>query len=149
MKKTIARAADARGLRELLSVSIQDAAVRDAFVQGRSSSRTGLSTTLPPGARGNPSVRSQSLSQPMTRPYSGGTTSGRAGATVVLNFEAAQLEPLERALSQYIGPLARTLVRREAAKHREWGALLQALAAQIDKPEDRERFLASGIKLAR
>jgi len=67
----------------------------------------------------------------------------------VSNFEPDQLEQLERALSQHIGPLARTLVRREAARHREWSALLQALAAQIDKPEDRQRFLAAAGKAPR
>jgi serine/threonine protein kinase len=153
MKKSVSRAADAQGLRELLSVSIQDPAVREAFVSGSSGSRTGANTTLPPGGRSNPSVRSQPLTQPITRPYSGSSTSGRSStrssASGVSNFEPAQLEPLERALSQHIGPLARTLVRREAAKHREWAALLQALAQQIDKPEDRQRFMAAGVKLAR
>lgn len=89
----------------------------------------------------------------ISRPYSGSSTRGRSNtrsnASGVPNFEPAQLEPLERALSQHIGPLARTLVRREAAKHREWAALLQALAQQIDKPEDRQRFMAAGVKLAR
>jgi hypothetical protein len=66
----------------------------------------------------------------------------------VSHFGPAQLDPLERALSQHIGPLARTLVRREAAKHHDWAALLQALAQQIDKPEDRQRFLSAAIKLA-
>ncbi|MFN4351023.1 MAG: protein kinase domain-containing protein [Hylemonella sp.] len=149
MKKSVSRAADAQGLRELLSVSIQDPAAREAFVSGSSGSRTGANTTLPPGGRSNPSVRSQPLTQPITRPYSGSSTSGRSNASGVSNFEPAQLEPLERALSQHIGPLARTLVRREAAKHSEWAALLQALAQQIDKPDDRQRFMAAGVKLAR
>ncbi len=86
----------------------------------------------------------------ISRPYSGSSTRGRSNrrsnTSGVPNFE---LEPLERALNQHIGPLARTLVRREAAKHREWAALLQALAQQIDKPEDRQRFMAAGVKLAR
>lgn len=153
MKKSVSRAADAQGLRELLSVSIQDPAAREAFVSGSSSGRTGANTTLPPGGRSNPSVRSQPLTQPITRQHSGSSISGRSStrssASGVSNFEPAQLEPLERALSQHIGPLARTLVRREAAKHREWAALLQALAQQIDKPEDRQRFMAAGVKLAR
>lgn len=151
MKKSVSRAADAQSLRELLSVSIQDPAAREAFVSGVS--RTGANTTLPPGGRGNPSVRSQVMTQPLTRPHSGSSISGRSGtrsgASGVSNFEPGQLEPLERALSQHIGPLARTLVRREAARHREWSALLQALAQQIDKPEDRQRFMAAGVKLAR
>lgn len=147
MKKSVSRAADAQALREMLSVSIQDLVARAAFVAGRS--RREQTTTLPPG-RTHP--LSQPLSQPISRPYSGSAnTSGRTSASTrtgsgVPNFEPAQLEPLERALSQYIGPLSKTLVRREASKQTEWGALLQALAAQIDKPEDRQRFLTAASK---
>lgn len=147
MKKTLGRARDAQGLRELLAVSIQDAAAREAFIQGRHST----------------SVRSQPLSQPLTQPLTtqppgaapgarGSRTvpvSGRGPASGVPNFEPAQLEVLERALSQHIGPLARTLVRREAARHQAWNALLQALAQQIDKAEDRQRFLAAAGKAPR
>lgn len=145
MKKTLGRASDAQGLRELLAVSIQDAAAREAFIQGRHST----------------SVRSHSLSQPLTQPLTtqppgaaagarGSRTvpiSGRGPTSGVPNFEPAQLEPLERALSQHIGPLARTLVRREAAKHQDWNALVQALAQDIDKADDRQRFLAAAGKL--
>lgn len=145
MKKTLGRASDAQGLRELLAVSIQDAAAREAFIQGRHSS----------------SVRSHSLSQPLTQPLTtqppgaaagarGSRTvpiSGRGPTSGVPNFEPAQLEPLERALSQHIGPLARTLVRREAAKHQDWNALVQALAQDIDKAADRQRFVAAAGKL--
>jgi serine/threonine protein kinase len=145
MKKTLGRASDAQGLRELLAVSIQDAAAREAFIQGRHST----------------SVRSHSLSQPLTQPLTtqppgaaagarGSRTvpiSGRGPTSGVPNFEPAQLEPLERALSQHIGPLARTLVRREAAKHQDWNALVQALAQDIDKAADRQRFLAAAGKL--
>ncbi|MFN4361679.1 MAG: protein kinase domain-containing protein [Hylemonella sp.] len=141
MKKTLGRASDAQGLRELLAVSIQDAAAREAFIQGRHST----------------SVRSQPLSQPLTQPLTtlppgvapgarGARTvpvSGRGPASGVPNFEPAQLEVLERTLSQHIGPLARTLVRREAAKHQDWNALVQALALEIDKAADRQRFLSA------
>lgn len=141
MKKTLGRAADAQGLRELLAVSIQDAAARAAFIEGRHST----------------SVRSQPLSQPLTQPLTtqppGAASGQRSSRTVpvsgrgpssgVPNFEPAQLEVLERALSQHIGPLARTLVRREAAKHQDWNALVQALALEIDKSADRQRFLAA------
>lgn len=156
MKKSVARAVDAQGLRELLSVSIQDVAVREGFLHPKSS-RSGLTATAESSSRSSVSVHSQSLSQPsslpLSSPVSGASVSGRSATRTttsgVSHFESGQLEPLERALSQHIGPLARTLVRREAAKHREWAALLQALAQQIDKPEDRQRFMAAGVKLAR
>lgn len=147
MKKSVSRAADVQALREMLSVSIQDPTARAAFVQGRNR-RGDLTTTLPPGRS---QLLSQPLSQPLSRPHSGNSSrsssSARTGGSGVPNFEPAQLEPLERALSQYIGPLSRTLVRREAARQTEWGALLQALAGQIDKPEDRQRFLTAAGKV--
>ena len=155
MKKSVARASDARGLRELLSVSIQDPVVRTNFVQGPSSRRGDFSTTMPPSGRGGSSVRGAPVSQPMPRSASVGgpgsqssRSTSRSQTSGVANFAPAQLDPLERALSQHIGPLARTLVRREAAKHHDWAALLQALAQQIDRPEDRQRFLSAAIKLA-
>ena len=148
MRKSVARAVSVQALRELLSVSIQDPAVRAAFVQGSSSHNSGRSTTLSPSSRQDASTRSQPLSQSLSQPVSQ-TTGGRSGSSGVPNFEPAQLEPLERALSQHIGPLARTLVRREAVKHRDWSALLQALAQQIDKPEERQRFLAAAGKAPR
>lgn len=138
MRKAVARAADAQGLRELLSVSIQDAAVREAFLHPRPGGRA-AQTTVP---------LSRPLSRPISRPVAGAGASGsvRSGASGVSNFTPQALEPVERALSQFIGPLSRTLVRREASRQTAWDALLQALAQQIDKPEDRQRFLAAARK---
>ena len=50
-------------------------------------------------------------------------------------------------LSLYIGPLAKTLVRKESARHTTLGGLAKALALQIDKPDDRAKFLAAAQKL--
>ncbi|MDP3702590.1 MAG: protein kinase [Hylemonella sp.] len=153
VKKSVSRAADAQGLRELLSVSIQDAVVREAFLHPKSG-RSGLTTPLGPSSRSASALRSRPLSQPLSRPMSSPVpgASGRSATRTststsgVSNFEPEQLEPIERALSQHIGPLARTLVRREASRQTDWGELLQALAGQIDKPEDRARFLAVARK---
>lgn len=148
MRKGVARASDAQALRELLSVSIQDPAVRAAFVQGGASVPSSRTTTLPP-SRQDASSRSQPLSQPLSQTLSGRSAGTRSGPGGVSRFEPAQLEALERALSQHIGPLARTLVRRESTRHTDWNALLQALSQQIDKAEDRQRFLAAAIKAGR
>jgi hypothetical protein len=62
-------------------------------------------------------------------------------------FGVEQQALLERTLSQHIGPLAKTLVRKEMARQSNWSELLQALARHIDKPNDRAKFLASAAKL--
>ena len=65
----------------------------------------------------------------------------------VHTFSAEQQALLERALSRHIGPLAKTLVRKEAARQAHWGDLLQALARHIDKPGDRTTFLGDAGKI--
>ena len=145
VKKALPRATDGQGLRELLAVSIPDELAREAFLAGRSiTGSVRGSNTLPP-----------QVSRPLNtsgsnRVASGfgptGTTTGLP-PTQALHFETARLEPVERALSQYIGPLARTLVRREAARQVEWPALVQALALHIDKPEDRQRFTSAALRV--
>ena len=146
MKKSVARAADAQGLRELLAVSIQDATARENFLHPKPAGRA-MQTTVPL-SRPMSGPISRPVSRPLSGPLSGAPASGpvRSAASGVPNFPPQALEPLERALSQFIGPLSRTLVRREAARQTGWDALLQALASQIDKPEDRQRFLAAARK---
>jgi len=71
----------------------------------------------------------------------------RSEVTGVLNFGLEVLDPLERLLSQSIGPLARTLVRREAKRVVQWDQLVHVLAQQIDKSEDRKAFVAAATKI--
>ena len=59
-------------------------------------------------------------------------------------FSDAQLE---QALSQFIGPLAKMIVKKEVARHTALETLLQSLAAEIDQPADRAGFLAAMQKL--
>jgi serine/threonine-protein kinase len=60
----------------------------------------------------------------------------------VSTLDAAQQALLERALGSHIGPLAKTLVRKESARAADYEALVQALARHIDEPQDRIKFLA-------
>ena len=61
----------------------------------------------------------------------------------------AQLVALERALSQFIGPMAKVLVKREAARQPGVQALVDALAAGIDRKDERERFMAAARQALR
>lgn len=55
-------------------------------------------------------------------------------------FSDAQLE---QALSQFIGPLAKMIVKKEVARHTARETLPQSLAAEIDRPANRAGFLAA------
>ncbi len=163
VKKTELRATSVQDLRELLSVSIQDPAAREAFVHPKSSSSRLVNTSN--SMLASSSKRSSTggpLSQPMSMPAptSGGDISSRPVGSVasaasastslkVHTFSAEQQTQLERALSQYIGPLSKTLVRKEANRQPTFADLLQALALHIDKAEDRARFISAAGKLQR
>jgi adenylate/guanylate cyclase family protein len=57
-------------------------------------------------------------------------------------WDPAALEPIEAALTAYVGALAKGLVRVQAAKTKDPAALREALAAQIPSVDDRNAFLA-------
>jgi serine/threonine-protein kinase len=57
------------------------------------------------------------------------------------SFHEPELERATRALTQYLGPIARVLVRRAARDAVSIDGLWQALAAHIDQPAERAAFL--------
>ena len=57
------------------------------------------------------------------------------------SFSEPELERAQRALTQYVGPIARVLVRRAARDASSIDALWQALSAHIDLPAERDAFL--------
>jgi len=60
-----------------------------------------------------------------------------------VSFPADALRQLEARLAQRVGPIARVLVEREAGVAADLADLERRLAAEIDSPEDRRRFLQS------
>jgi serine/threonine protein kinase len=154
LKKALPRCVGAQGLRELLAVSIPDPRAREAFIHPKSQKTqpVGLSRSGPPsGSQPDPAQRSRpEPSHPFSRPHSGtisGGTSGRSAPVSSPWFTPAQLSQLERALSQVIGPLAKTLVKKQVARHTSLEALREALAGEIDHAADRAKFLAATQKL--
>ena len=72
----------------------------------------------------------------------------RASRAVATNsFEAlwSALERAERRLSQYLGPVARVVVKRAAAKARDESELYLLLADEIENPAERKAFSRRGI----
>lgn len=164
VKKAIPRTVSAQGLRDLLAISIPDATAREAFLKPRHASATvnsGLhGASGPLRSTGGSSSYSRPISSTFSRPLrsdmsrplstsatTSGTTSASSTSINVQNFNAELQAQLERALSQHIGPLAKTLVRKEAARQLTFLALIHALAQQIDRPDDRAKFLAVAQKM--
>ncbi len=174
VKKAMPRTVSAQGLRDLLAVSIPDATAREAFLKprhasapvhsaphGASGPRTGLTGST--GSIGSNLSRPVSMpvsqmarseasrlpSLPMgaSRPSTSFPSSPSSTSINVQSFSAELQAQLERALSLHIGPLAKTLVRKEAGRQPAFGALVQALAQHIDKADDRAKFMAAAKKL--
>lgn len=153
VRKAEGRYRDAQALRELLSVSIQDALARDAFVHPKAPKPGAGAPSQPASLASRPlgqstvgplsALRSNGDTLSPAWPHSGtGPSSVSAGPVSGLqSLSADQVSAIEKALSQHIGPLARTLVRKEAARHAHAGAVLQALALHIDREADQVKFL--------
>jgi len=84
-----------------------------------------------------------SPSRPVTQPVPA------AAAAAATGFSHADLQSLERQLARHIGPLARLLVARAAARASDWGELTQRLAGEIDAPAARQQFLRAVQSLNR
>jgi class 3 adenylate cyclase len=69
------------------------------------------------------------------------TEAPKKAAAAPQALEPALLEQARKALAAHIGPMARVLVERAAAKAETRAALYQLLAAEIASPKDREEFL--------
>lgn len=146
VKKSGHQAANTQDLRNLLSTFIQDTAAREIFLHPHRLPRVGKASGAATSVRSasgpgeNPAFAGSSFSGREDGDSRFGnssfSTSGRNDSTF-----GDQFGGLERALSKFIGPLAKALVRREVARHQNWDALLQALASHIDSVDDQKSFL--------
>jgi serine/threonine protein kinase len=157
VKKALPRALDAQSLRDALAVSIPDALARDTFLRAQSLSRpittSGTTSGFARSGVSRPSeLRSEIRSDVRSEFRSDGRSEVRSDARSesmkVLAVNAEQQAALERTLGQYLGPLAKTLVRREVARQLTFNTLLQALADHIDKPDEKAKFIANAKKLS-
>jgi serine/threonine-protein kinase len=69
------------------------------------------------------------------------THSGSRSGTVPASIPAAELDRIEKELTRYLGPIARILVRRDAAKARSAEELCHLVARHIDRDDERGDFL--------
>ena len=113
-----------QGLREALAPTIADSAARSGFLAG-GASRSRSGRTVPSQSAG--------LGASTTHPV--------AQAARQIDIPQEELAIIEYTLSNYIGPMARVLVRRELQRAASFRAFVEAVAATIDQPEQRARFL--------
>ncbi|MGC1172879.1 adenylate/guanylate cyclase domain-containing protein, partial [Polaromonas sp.] len=144
VQKALPRSVSAQGLRQLLAVSIPDPTARELFVTPKNQKTQPAPDS---GARSD-----WGALNPFSRPRADVSrpVSSRSGPSVPLSspyFSAEQLAQIDKALSQFIGPLAKMIIKREAARHTSLEALLKALAVEVDRPADRAKFLAATHKL--
>jgi serine/threonine-protein kinase len=69
------------------------------------------------------------------------TQTGSQSASTHASISVVELERAEKELTRYLGPIARVLVRREAAKVRSATELWQLLSRYIDREDERSDFL--------
>jgi hypothetical protein len=65
------------------------------------------------------------------------------GRNSLLSLDVIEIESLERRLAHYIGPVAKYLVKRAAAKAVDREELTQMLAAEVEAAPARKQFLES------
>ena len=110
------------GLAEIVSVDIADDRERAAFVKKFSSDKS--------TPTGNPTLTRASRSAPPS-----GTS----------NIDSQTLAHAEAALANYIGAVARIVVRRAAAKARDPGELYLLIAEEIEDQDERKAFIRKAI----
>jgi len=90
-------------------------------------------------------AQTASLQKPV--PFSpGSTTTAQAGVSPRggdHSYESSVLERVSKELAEYVGPIAKVLVKRAAVKSATLDELYRALAEEIDSSQARERFLRS------
>ncbi|MEO5672894.1 MAG: protein kinase [Ramlibacter sp.] len=96
--------------------------------------RPAPSQPMPRSAASQPMPRT-SASQPMSQ------TTRSTLAQGGLEIPADELTVIEQALSKFIGPMARMLIRKEQGRRSNFKDFLDAIADNIDQPSQREQFL--------
>jgi serine/threonine-protein kinase len=84
-------------------------------------------------------------SRPHTQPASGKTQADPATAAAASRFPPEVLERAERRLAEYMGSVARVLVKRAAMKARTESELYLLLADEIDDKEQKKAFIRRAV----
>jgi hypothetical protein len=94
----------------------------------------------------------------LVRKFSGGDTSSKVvsqpasapkDVTISQKFTAEALQKAETALAQYIGAIARVVVKRAAAKARDEAELYLLISDEIKDPAERKNFIRKAVSVSR
>ena len=139
-----------QALREALAPSIQEPKAREAFVLG-THSQPGQSQPVGKAPKPSTSVRTNSPfgalgpsanSIPMSGRVSGKSQPSRSGVSMrPLEIATDELTIIEQSLSKFIGPMAKMLIRKETGRAGSFKDFVDAVAGNIDHPQQRELFL--------
>ncbi len=83
-----------------------------------------------------------------TQPPSSPGTTQIATQLAAARFEMAVLEKAEKRLAQYIGALARVVVKKAAMKARDESELYLLIADEIEDPAERKAFIKKAISIS-
>jgi len=115
--------------------------------------------TLPEahGSRPNPAAAGANARSPIPSPRQNAERSVppagvRAGARLIsfgniAGWQEQTLRTVEKQLAAFIGPLARIVIKKAAAKTTDLEELYDLLAASLERAADREAFLAKKVQL--
>lgn len=134
VRKAARERLDFEGLCRRLAEQIPDEGERPAFLREVLS---GPVSSRPSGGGSGPAAAADRVT-PAPRPASPQAASGASSGPSA--FPPALLVAAEQRLAAEIGPLARVLVRKESKRQATWGALVEALAAQVPEEAGRRRL---------
>jgi hypothetical protein len=162
VRKALPLAQGIAHLREALAPAIQESRTRASFLAGTpvaGQAYTGSKTTPsgfqpPTGAVSVPmdslGSRPMPLSQPvLSRPHSVGalgasqSVSQLQSLTHPFAISSDELATIELALSKFIGPIAKVLIRKKAGHCTTFKDFIATIAQTIDQPDQRELFVQS------
>ena len=103
-----------------------------------------------PAARATFEKRLQEVSRPSSQPASqpAATMTNVATALAVSRFPAEVLERAEKRLAEYIGAIARVVVKRAAMKARDEAELYLLLADEIENKDEKKAFIRKAVSVS-
>ena len=92
-------------------------------------------------------IRKFTTGETTTKPPADATQKASDATTISQKFTAEVLQKAEAALAQYIGAIAKVVVKRAAAKARDQGELYLLIADEIKDPVERKSFIRKAISV--
>lgn len=133
LRSAAKKAATFHALIEAVAREIPDSAARDLFTKKQ------LAADKSSPASGRQGQSAPAASVPTQMPTQ--------VATEMIRFDAATIAKAESAMAQYLGPLARVVVKRAAVKARDVSELYLLLADQIEDKDEKKAFIRKAISL--